>query len=202
MKLPHLAVLVAGVLLIGMLAGGTTVALAAGSSVRACITHGGLLRSATARGTCPRRTHQVAIGQSGPAGAPGPQGTQGPGSTDIIRTLPALGGTPTFVTLATVPGLTVRAYCYRDSSHPGLGMEIDLIPTPATATLTLLGQQMAANVASSLELELAGTYSVGSGVSAGYTGMVAVSGAAYHVDVVEFADDPGNQCRVSGQITP
>lgn len=77
--------LVAGVLAAGLVGGGA--ALAATTShpkkVTVCVTKKGVVRSASAKGTCPKRTHKVRVntagarGATGPAGAPGATGATG-----------------------------------------------------------------------------------------------------------------------------
>lgn len=81
------AALVALVALVaGLLVGGTTVTALAGSeratlSVTVCATGKGVVRSATARGACPKGTTKRKVGVTGP------RGPRGPGSTPIRASL-------------------------------------------------------------------------------------------------------------------
>lgn len=75
---PRSAMFVALGLVVGLLMGGVVVATAAGGSkpVMACAKKGVLVMP-SAKGTCPKRSKVVKLGQKGPVGPVGPQGQQG-----------------------------------------------------------------------------------------------------------------------------
>ncbi|QMW65258.1 hypothetical protein H4N58_13705 [Mumia sp. ZJ1417] len=83
MSLSRTAVLVSAGVIVGLVAGGTTVAVAASSAktVKVCTTKKGVVRSADAKGRCPKKSKKQAINVRGPAGsrgAPGVAGARGP----------------------------------------------------------------------------------------------------------------------------
>lgn len=128
------SLLIGAGVVVGLVLGGTTVAIAAssGSTVKVCTTSKGVVRSASASGACPRRTVKKSIavtGPSGPAGAagapgapgakgatgaPGNQGTQGvqgvqgPGSTDFYQ---VVNGDQGQVPLATIDDVYLFVNC-------------------------------------------------------------------------------------------
>lgn len=82
------SLLIAFGLVLGLLVGGTTVAIAATSSstVKVCTTSKGVVRSASSSGACPKKTTKKSInvkGQTGATGKTGATGPAGPGTVDI-----------------------------------------------------------------------------------------------------------------------
>ncbi|WP_370619487.1 hypothetical protein [Mumia sp. Pv 4-285] len=83
MKLTRTAALVAGGVVLGLVAGGTATAVAVSSAkaVKVCVTKSGVVRAADARGKCPKATKKRAIAVRGPAGLRGAPGVRGPAGT-------------------------------------------------------------------------------------------------------------------------
>lgn len=86
------AVLVTAGVLAGLVVGGTTVAVATSSTktVKVCTTKKGVVRSADAKGHCPKKSKKRAINVRGPQGVPGAKGAtgaRGPSEAWALRSL-------------------------------------------------------------------------------------------------------------------
>ena len=101
---------------LGLVVGASTVAVAAsaGSTVKVCATSKGVVRSASANGTCPKKTVKKTVSVQGPrgaTGAAGPPGSPGrPGATGPVGAAGSTGAagqtsTDVFQTVSGDPGL-------------------------------------------------------------------------------------------------
>lgn len=206
------SLLVATGLAVGLVAGGSTVAIAAssGSTVKVCTTSKGVVRSASSSGTCPRKTSKRTVAVAGPAGATGPQGVPGaqgvqgpagvqgeqgpagPGSIDIDH----ISSGTTGQTVVQLGDISVRVHCTG-------------------------GQVNIAGFSNSSAIRLAGTHGYGTAapgsdrvVDGAFTPLVQQSDSAW-VDWVISSTTTGQSvslqllgvqesgvCRFTGQVTP
>jgi hypothetical protein len=192
--------------------GGTT---AAAKTVKVCTTRSGVVRSATARGACPRRTTRTRLsvqgvtgapGPRGPQGAPGaegrrgpqgpegPQGPRGPESTDLFRDLAFGSGE---VTVFETDDLVLYATC---DATMTLG-----IRDPTGSGLSLVGTHHQANPPTFTSNPTGSVWFghlplTGESLT-GFEGIVTALGSTVTYHVSASVLDMATGCRVVGQVT-
>ena len=118
MEITRSAALVAGGVVLGLVAGGTATAVAVTSSaktVKVCVTKSGVVRAANAKGTCPKATKKRAVGVRGRPGPRGLAGARGPaGSAASVRawSAPVASNVPIDGYDVTVTGVSLPAGQY------------------------------------------------------------------------------------------
>ncbi|MET0930547.1 MAG: hypothetical protein ABWX74_13590 [Aeromicrobium sp.] len=198
---------------LGLVVGGTTVAIAAssGPTVKVCTTSKGVVRSASSNGTCPRRTTKRAINVTGPAGPVGPQGSQGlqgeqgtqgvpgsqgiqgPGTTDINYVSTNTSG----LTVVQLGDITVTGHC--------TGGQVNLFGFSNSSAIRLAGTH-GLGTSAPVSDRLAGasfTPAIQHSDSAWVDWVITNQTTGQSVSLQLFGvHETGNTCRFTGQLIP
>lgn len=136
----HALGLAAAIAALGLVAGGTAVAVASSKSkaVSVCVTKGGIVRTAKSSGKCPSHTHKQSIAVKGPAGPRGKTGPKGAAGTAVAwGTVNGYALSPTVVAgssnIASVSRVQTGEYCVTFSTAIPLAERESAVVSPVYA---------------------------------------------------------------------
>lgn len=209
--------IVAG-LVLGLLIGGTTVAIAAtsGSTVKVCTTSKGVVRSASTSGACPKKTTKKTINVTGPAGAQGAVGPQGVAGAKGAQGVQGTPGAPGIQGIQGPPSTDINFTSYDTNGATILQLgDINLTAHCTGGQVNLYGYS------ASSAIRVSGTHANGTGapvsdrfVSSGFTPAIQqadsawvnwlitnqTTGESVTLQLLGY-HEYGNYCRFTGQLT-
>lgn len=211
MELSRSSLLIACGAVGGLVVGASTVAVAAssGSSVTVCVTSKDVVRSASSKGACPKKTAKKSVavqgargatGAAGPAGSPGatgpagPAGTGGATSTDVFQ---KVSGDPGPILVKELDNVRLLANC-NGSGAVLWGFALNGVKLRVSGTYSQAGAAPVSVAMTDTDFVPQVSNQTSTAVSYVITNMTSGKSFTY----AALATRSGVDCVFSGQITP